>query len=82
MKTSDDICGQTGVTNDIFIHSSVVINETVYLFFGKYFNESVIDMKRHVIEVNPKPTEFAIDWKYNSKEKLIKDKPMIRLRIF
>ena len=80
MKTSDDpICGQISGINDVSIDSSAVINETVFLFVRKYFYESVIHMKRHAIEVNAKPTEFAIDWKYNSKEKFIKDKPMIRI---
>ena len=56
MKTSKDpICGPNDVANDVIIDSSAVIEDKVFLLFGKYFYESVFHMKRHVIEMNAKP---------------------------
>ena len=77
MKTSDNpICGQTGVTNDVSIDSSAIVNETVYLFVGKYLYFSVIHMKIHVIEVKNNPIEFAKDCKFSGNEKLTQNTPI------
>ena len=77
MKTSDNpICGQTGVTNDVSIDFSAIVNETVYLFVGKYLYFSVIHMKRHVIEVKNNPIEFAKEWKTNANLKFKQNTPI------